>query len=139
MVDEHKDKDFLTSSVLFHEHEFLIGYNEGKLDAEVDNNVYDHKETNKFGFMKGFSISLETNFYKEIAKVSLPEVQNNERIKKKINSVIDAVDKLGSSNNQSIDYDEEVQKIRSTFKILSSSMLVNNFSKVKDESQKKSW
>ena len=141
MANDDSKVDFLTATALFDEQEYLCGYKEGQLDADVDDDVdSNHKEASKMGFLKGYAISLETSFYKEIVKESLPSLSvQSERIQKKARSVIDAVDRLGTSNNATIDYDEEIGKIRSNFKAISNSMMVNSFSKIKDGNQKKSW
>lgn len=128
-------EDFLTAAALFDEQEYSCGYNEGRLDAD---DVGYQSEARKMGFLKAYAISLETRFYKEIVKEPPSQVQS-ERIQKKIGSLIDAVDKIGTINDQALDYEEEVSKIRSTFKSLSGSTVVSSFSKIKDIDQKKSW
>jgi hypothetical protein len=141
MANEDSKVDFLTATALFDEQEYLCGYTEGRLDVNDDDNAdSNHKKASKMGFLKGYAISLETNFYKEIVKESSQSSSvQSERIQKKVRSVIDTVDKLGISNNETIDYEEEIGKIRSNFKAISSNMIVASFSKIKDGDQKKSW
>jgi len=98
-----------------------IAYNEGKNEGINDaiNDKVIYKEGERLGYLKGFAISFEMEYYSTIIlKLKNININLNERERKRCDKILEKIKSIPIENDNEFDFDTKINEVRSLYRSL---------------------
>lgn len=119
----HGNDDNWDNVVNYEANEFNLGVQEGIVDGKESGFRLDGHNA---GFIKGYTYGIELGFYEAAVNHYLntasPLNASTDRIDKRAQQLLQKLSNIKSVNDSEIDYDSEIQSIRSLYKSLNLSI-----------------
>jgi len=110
------------------------GKNEGIKDAMNDKEAYEEGE--RLGYLKGFAISLEMEYYSTILLKAKENANLNERERKRCDKILEKIKSFPIENDDEFDFDTKINEVRSLYKSLGKLVIPFDYHSP-DDSEKK--